>query len=52
VPVLREVRRTPPSGASGDLTADPLNLVGIVAGTSRAAAGTVSPTATACRWRR
>jgi ATP-dependent Lhr-like helicase len=41
VPVLREVRRTPPSGAiHGISTADPLNLVGIVtAGTRLRAAG-------------
>jgi ATP-dependent Lhr-like helicase len=41
VPVLREVRRTPPSGAIHAIsTADPLNLVGIVtAGTRLRAAG-------------
>ena len=41
VPVLREVRRTPPSGAIHAIsTADPLNLAGIVtAGTRLRAAG-------------
>jgi len=39
VPVLREVRRTPPSGAFYAVsTADPLNLAGIVTAGARVAA--------------